>query len=370
MKNRKQFLTIALFSIVLLGFSLISWFRSPDAFSDAERRALAQRPKITSSALADGSFMKKFEDYSMDQFPLRDGFRRTKAMTSKYILRQKDTHGLYSVDGFLSKLEYPMNETKVAASIGKLGQIYKTYLKDTDCRLYLSLIPDKNAFLAPMGGYPAMDYEALTKRVREGISYADYIDLMDLLTLEDYYRTDQHWKQECIMDVADRLGASMNPDSVGYPSDSLEVKTLEIPFYGAYVGQSALPFEADTIRYLINPMLEACQVTDYNSGTAREGSIYNFNKASGKDPYEFFLSGATPLLVIENPQASTDRELVVFRDSFGSSLIPLLTARYAKITVVDLRYMRSSLLSQYVTFYEQDVLFLYSTLILNNTISI
>lgn len=369
MKNRKQFLTIALFSSMLLGFSLVSWFRTPDAFSDAERRSLTQRPKFTSSALTDGSFMKKFEDYSMDQFPLRDGFRSLKAMTGKYILGQKDNHGLYSVDGVLSKLEYPLNERKVSASLGKLEQIYKTFLKDTDCKPYFSLIPDKNAFLAPMGGYPAMDYGALTEKVRAGISYAEYIDIADLLTLEDYYRTDQHWKQECIPDIADRIGAFMNPDSTGYLPDSFETKTLDTPFYGAYVGQSALPFEADTIQYLTNPELEACYVTDYNSGTARESSIYDYNKASGKDPYEFFLSGATPLLVIENPQASSDRELVVFRDSFGSSLIPLLTARYAKITVVDLRYMRSNLLSQYVNFDEQDVLFLYSTLILNNTIS-
>ena len=35
---------------------------------------------------------------------------------------------------------------------------------------------------------------------------------------------------------------------------------------------------------------------------------------------------------------ATDRELVIFRDSFASSLAPLLMEQYAKITLVDIRY--------------------------------
>ncbi len=46
-----------------------------------------------------------------------------------------------------------------------------------------------------------------------------------------------------------------------------------------------------------------------------------------------------PLLIIENSNASTEKELVVFRDSFGSSLIPLFTEAYKTITVVDTRYI-------------------------------
>ena len=41
------------------------------------------------------------------------------------------------------------------------------------------------------------------------------------------------------------------------------------------------------------------------------------------DPYSVFLSGSKSLLTITNPSADTDRELVIFRDSFASSLAPL-----------------------------------------------
>jgi len=58
--------------------------------------------------------------------------------------------------------------------------------------------------------------------------------------------------------------------------------------------------------------------------------------------------------------------LVIFRDSFGSSIAPLFAQGYKKITLVDIRYMHPDMLEHYVEFENQDVLFLYSTLVLNN----
>ena len=73
------------------------------------------------------------------------------------------------------------------------------------------------------------------------------------------------------------------------------------------------------------------------------------------------------LLTIENPLAETDRELVIFRDSFGSSIAPLLVPGYAKVTLADIRYLPSSQIGKFITFTDQDVLFLYSAPVLNNS---
>ena len=48
-------------------------------------------------------------------------------------------------------------------------------------------------------------------------------------------------------------------------------------------------------------------------------------------------------------------------------MIPLLIADYKTVTVVDIRYVASSFLPQLVEFHGQDVLFLYSTSVLNNS---
>ena len=77
------------------------------------------------------------------------------------------------------------------------------------------------------------------------------------------------------------------------------------------------------------------------------------------------------IITLENPEVAKrlgeEKELIIFRDSFGSSLAPLLTTEYSKITLVDLRYIASPLLRNVVDFKAgQDVLIIYSTEILNN----
>ena len=57
----------------------------------------------------------------------------------------------------------------------------------------------------------------------------------------------------------------------------------------------------------------------------------------------------------------------MFRDSFGSSMVPLLVADYERVWVLDTRYVNPAMLSQFVDFADQDVLFLYSVLILNSS---
>ena len=121
----------------------------------------------------------------------------------------------------------------------------------------------------------------------------------------------------------------------------------------------------DELIVLRNPIIDECVV--YQHETAQESAVYDRSRLEAKDLYEVFLSGPRSLLTIENPNAQTDRELIVFRDSFGSSLIPLLLKDYKTVTVVDIRYLTLEHLGQFVDFHGQDVLMLYSTLVLNGT---
>ena len=50
--------------------------------------------------------------------------------------------------------------------------------------------------------------------------------------------------------------------------------------------------------------------------------------------------------------------------------VPLLIDGYRKITVVDIRYVSSRILNNYIKFDNQDVLFMYSILTINNSFSI
>lgn len=366
MKKIKNILTVVLPSVIILAVCCMLLLGGGEKYSDSERRLLADKPQMNVQKLSDGSYMSDFESWSQDQFPLRDTFRKLKAFASVKVLRQKDNHKLYKVGSYLSKLEYPADEDKINRSVSVLTDVYNTYIKGKNCKTFLSVISDKNRFLAPQNGYPSMDYEAVINKVKGDLSFAKYIDISPCLALSDFYYSDQHWKQQSITDVAQTLADGMNTE---IDRDFNEIQLEDVTLYGAYVGQYALGSSGDEVHYLTNKTIQNCKVYSYSTGSKKQTVMYNTEKAKGRDAYEFFLSGSEPFLEIENPNEKTSKELVIFRDSFCSSLAPLLTGGYSKITLIDLRYMKKELIPSYITFDNQDVLFLYSTLILNNTVS-
>lgn len=361
-KHIRSLLTVCVV-VLWAGLVLWAWLKKTDMTSEAERRTLAQRPQLSTENLLSGSYMSHFDSYATDQFPCRQWFRQLKAEFHYNVLSQKDNNGIYLVDGVAAKLEYPLNDASIQHALSVFSSVQHRYLKDTDCSTYYSIVPDKGYYLAQAKGYPSMDYDALMKKFDQGLPWAAAIDLTDCLTAEDYYRTDTHWRQERLGKAADQLCEAM-----GVPLPRQEDYTptpLDVPFYGVYYGQAAIPMEPDAIYLMESQVLSACTV--YNYETRQTTKVYDMDKRSSKDLYDIYLSGAAALLRIDNPNASTDQELVVFRDSFGSSMIPLLVHGYKTVTVVDLRYMQSSLLDQFIEFDDQDVLFLYSTLVLNDS---
>ncbi len=348
------------------GLCVLAWFLPAKAVSESERRPLAQMPQITGQSVLDGKFMTEFGSFSLDQFPARDTFRRIKSLFHYNILRQKDNNGIYIADGYAAKLEYPLNEESVNHAIQRFRYVYETYLKESGSAVYFTAVPDKGYYLAEKNGYLAMDYEKMFAALRDGMPWAEFIDITGCLDVEDYYATDTHWRQEKLLGAAQKICQTMG---VTPPSaEDYTITEIPRPFYGVYYGQAALPMDAERLYTMNSPLLDGCTV--YNHETGKTTAVYDMEKRDGKDLYEVFLSGPQSLLTITNPNAKTDRELIVLRDSFGSSMVPLLVQDYKTVTLVDIRYMASALLGNFVDFHGQDVLFLYSTLVLNNSTTI
>lgn len=362
MKNKMRTVGIGLLIAVWVLLSGFLWFGAKEDYTYAERRPLAQLPQFSANAVFSGKFATDFESFTLDQFPLRDTFRQVKSLFHYYALQQSDNNGIYLVDDTVAKLEYPLNETSVSYATGRLQYLYDTYLQDTDCRMFSALIPDKGYYLAQSNGYPAMDYEKMEQMFQDAMPWAEYTDLFGVLSAEDYYRTDTHWQQKNLLQVAQNLCTAM--DATAPMAEDYTRVLLDVPFYGVYFGQAALPMEPEEMTILQSDLLKDCTVTDPVTGAVSE--VYNMDKLDSPDLYDVFLSGAQPILTIENPAGKPDKELVLFRDSYGSSLAPLLLQGYSKVTLVDIRYIPADQVGDYVTFDSQDVLFLYSTLILNN----
>lgn len=207
-----------------------------------------------------------------------------------------------------------------------------------------------------------MNYEKMEEIMAQSLKEMEYIPIFDCLELQDYYVTDIHWKQENLQKVVDRISSKMNfRDRIHTNYTKQDI----IEFDGVYAGQLAVKTAKDKICISTNEMIE--NATVYNHENKKETKIYDKEKLSSNDKYDIYLSGPTPLITITNPNGEQGKELVVFRDSFASSLVPLFTEAYSKITLVDIRYMRSKDIGNYIELKNQDILFIYSTTVLNNS---
>ena len=345
MKEKITSIVITLYLIVFLVLNIVI---KDNDISLTERRKLNKLPKFNAT------FTDNFENYALDQFVFRDTFRSIKTMFNLNILRNNDNNKLVLKDDYIYKLEYPLNNKSLDNFINMIN-IINDDLKNN--KVYVSVIPDKSYFLSD--DYLKLDYDYLFNEISK-IDNVTYIKLNDVLSIEDYYKTDTHWRQSSLIKVVDRLSKSMN---FNY-TNNYKINKYD-DFKGVYYGQLGLNLKPDTLEYLTNYNIENAKVEDIEH--TNQNKVYNLDKINTFEPYDIYLNGSTPLITITNNNSTSDSELIIFRDSFSSSIAPLLIDSYKRITLVDLRYIDYNILSDFLTIDNQDILFLYSTLIINNS---
>ena len=362
-KNISALISSLVFVVFIVGLTVTCFVKEPVDILQSERRKAAQFPKFTVEGVMDKSFFNSLEDYLADQFPLRDTFRSVKATIRLKLLGQKDNNGIYTADGHISELDEKLNEASVEKVAQKLNSVYDNYLADKNTKCYFTIVPDKNYFLAEKNGYPSLDYEKMTDIYTSGVRNMEYVSIFDCLEIDDYYKTDSHWKQQNLSKVVARLGDKMGFEAM--PSDFYTAEKAA-DFKGVYAPRLALGNISDEIICLTSEATQKATVFNLEINKTTVG-VYDKSKLQSGDKYDIYLSGAAALLTVENPLAAQKRELVIFRDSFGSSLAPLMLESYSKITLVDLRYISSQMLGDYVDFENCDILFIYNTQILNQS---
>ena len=355
----KDIVVTIIFLFTVISLFLINVIKEDTDISVAERRKLATMPELTTKSLFDGTYFKKFDSYVTDQFVERDAFRKIKIDIE--LSTKGEYNNLYLYDDYIIEEIFPLNSNSINNLTNKINYIKDTYLNDNS-NIYYTIIPDKNYFVN--NGNLKLDYNKLQDMMKSNLTNLNYINIFDKLTLDNYYKTDTHWKEEDLFNVANTIANQMNFDIT---NNNNVVNTITT-FKGSYAGRLSVTKDIDTIKTISNPSTLNSSV--YNYETKKYTDIYDYTKINSLDKYDIYLSGAVPIIDITNNNSSSDKELIVFRDSYGSSLIPLLIEGYKKITVIDIRYISSKILNKYIDFNDQDVLFMYSILTINNSFSI
>ncbi len=261
----------------------------------------------------------------------------------------------YVENGSFVEVAKPFDEEEAVRFASKIASVKDMY---GDVKPTLAIIPDKTYYATDCPEEYVLDHSEMVKTVESELDGVTFAELSDLYTWDSFYLTDLHWRQEILGDTAKRIGEALG----------IEVNTNEFTpetlgtFNGIYSHLTQDTTEPLTV--LNHPHFQDVTVDHFEKDCQ---TVYDVSLASSENSYDVFLSGASPLSVIHNPNAPSGTSLLVFRDSFASSIIPLLIPNYETITLVDLRYMHSSLLSQYVPTADGDILFLFSARVVNNS---
>ena len=336
-------------------FGLFHIILKDQEISSTERRKLNTFPEIELTS----EYIEKIDKYLLDHFPLRDTFRSVKALYNYKVLNQLDNNNIYLKDNYIFKSEYPTNKDSISFFINKTNNIKNLLSEDNN--VYMMIIPDKNYYLDSKD-FLQIDYNYLYKELNK--LDINMIDIKDTLSLSDYYETDTHWKQERLDKVVKVLSTNMNFE---YQDIKYKTNTYN-KFYGVYYGESAINRKPETITYLTNDTILNSKVKYLEN--PKLTTVYNKDNLNSFDSYEVYLDGATSFIEITNPNSKSNKELIIFRESFGSSLSPLLIEFYDKITIIDNRYISSIYFKDLIEFKDQDVLFIYSTLLVNKSFTL
>jgi len=357
----RSLLVIFIFAVIIGGLALFNIIIESPSMLISERRVPTRRPLLTLCTVISSDFMDDFEGYVADNFPFRERFRTLRAVTVFGLFLQTDKDGIYFDSHGIGSFQ--ATDHSSVDIVARKIQVVADGLGDLN--IFYAFIPDKSIYAERT--MPGFDVALVETTLRNRMSNElTFISLVDALDANSFYRTDLHWNQANINGVLDALSEAMGIE-INLSQFTRENAGL---FLGVYAGQLALPMRSENMYVLENPSLTAF----YLNVITRElevGLVYNIERFNGIDPYDIFLSGAQPIIVLENPNATSDRHLYLFRDSFGSSIAPLLASAYSRVTLLDLRFLDVRTMHQLIDFKPgSDALFLYSSVILNNSDSL
>ncbi len=361
MREKKTKIKNTIFIIILALTSLVFIILPKNYFSKAERRQLAKRPELSWEEIRSGNFIDDWEVYFQDHFPFRDSMRYQRFKFDLNILNKKDSQDYFIKNNYMSKIQYDFKAKSFEKSADyDLDMANKLFPNN---KVHYAIIPNKNYYLIDKDYYK-LDYDyyenIYDERVRGDMAK---VDLRNRLTLDSYYKTDIHWRQEKIVglarDIMTNMGCHLRLNDYGIKSYG--------KFRGSYGSSLNNKKIEDDLIVVLGPTIASGRAR--NLLNDEEMDIYVAKESISPDPYNIYLKGPMELIEIRKNSftEAKGKTLYLIRDSFGSSLAPLLLEGYDRIILIDPRYMSKKLVGNYIEpKIDDDVLFLHSIDMLNN----
>ena len=337
MKHKKENLVLTVAFCGLLGAMLLGYLFLPKLdFSQLEKRYLAEKPKVSWTNIASGSFGSEAESYMADHIPGRD------FLVGLYSYYSRLTQGEASQDIYVTStgalVESPVNENTTATDKNML--YIQEFAETVGQSVDFVLIPSAGwAGRDTLRGLcdPYRDAEIIAGIYARAGSHVNTLDMTHIFENrpELYYRTDHHWTSRGAY-----LAAKAYLEGQGRTiadEDSFEKETVD-SFYGSTYSRSGLWLTKPDSMELWHGS-KSIRVETGNG--IHEGPFY-MQRLQELDKYTVFLDGNHAKVTLTNPDAPKGK-LLVIRDSYANCLGSFLAEGYETVVLVDLRYYKEPL---------------------------
>lgn len=361
---------------IIVGFLfvmlLINFFTPSKKISETENRALAQFPKFSFSALADGSYTKGIEDYFSDQFFGRNFFVSAKRQVES-IIGKKENHGiLIGKDGYLVENSANLTHENVSSNLKAIEDLASVGRYN----ITFSIVPTAYEIMndkLPLNSYTDV-YGSLMSKAKEIIK-SENVTIADVSSVlkenKDknlYYRTDHHQTAHGSYYLYSALANSLSYEA--YSPDRFTIEEKANDFMGtAWSNSGFAPTKADSIyKYTSNSGFE--YTVNFPMENKQMASLYNDDMLKTKDKYSYYLDGNHGVTEIKST-CPDGRRIAVIKDSYAHSLVPFLANHFTRIYMVDLRYFSGDIFEYLYNSNVKDVLVLYNqnTFMTDNNLS-
>ncbi len=360
MEKYKKIIAVVAAAIIIIVPVLLFTLPKKD-FSENENRVLQDIPEYSIENLVSGQLSNEIENYVNDHFPLRDNLVAMKTYVQA-AMGYKEMNGVFIARG---RLLQHIDKPDASEFIERVNKLCEN-LRKTSVNMNLMVVPTSTEVyreLLPAHAPDVVEEQPIIEEIYDQV-HCGTIDVLGALKEAKndgenlYYNLDHHW--------------SFYGAYVGYTQfcekhnvlpgtmEDFEPVCVSTNFKGSLYSKVLLEtMPADEIlapnlknKYLV--------VTYCDKGT-KENTYYDKNFLKQKDKYSYFGSGNQALMTIENSSTTSEKEIVIVKDSFANCFIPFIIDDYKVIHIIDPRYYRPHI-SDYIKQHENvdEVLLLYN----------
>lgn len=366
MKKKNAYVSVAVFVMLIMTFTVLSLLKPDTAYSESEKRYLEKKPEASVKTIFDGTYTSDYEKYVTEQFVFRDEFIYAKTLC-ELAAGKKDINGVYlGKDDYLIEVHpaSEINETLAFRNADRMIEFLNTLNGNDDIKSVRAMIvPTAGMILKDKLPRFAQTYDQnkIIDYMKKGLA-ENFIDVRDILSQHNneyiYYRTDHHWTTYGAYLAYTQYAQSTGLDA--YTPDRFNIKEVCDDFLGTLYAKIHYAPQSDVIQaYEAAP--EFHFNVSYNGESTSTDTLYNEAALETSDQYTYFLNGNNAIVDIKS-NADNDRTLLIIKDSYAHCFAPFAAMHYNRVVMIDMRYLKKPVSRIVEEYGITDVLVLYNAI--------